>query len=238
MLLSQSILEHRAVQTAQESQTPPGPQRLRVVLLQRHAAVVQHKLSNTVGQTAVVALVRGECRHKDHGLGLLEARVRLDFVFGADKGKCVAELCVLDLLHAWVEVDVSDLSGAEGRLGYGVRILNAYLANSVLHTRTHGNDIIASFDRAVEQPDQEHNTTEVIIPRVHQHHLQRLLLVTHRMWDPLNNRRQNIRHSLARLGTQQNRTFRVQLKTVLDLLKHTRDISSRHVDLVDHGDKC
>lgn len=235
MLLSQPILEDGTMQAPQETQSPTRPQGLGMVLLQRHATVVEHELGDTVGQGRVVALVGGEGGDEDHGLRFLETRVGLDLVLGADFGECVAEFGILDLLHARVEVDVSDLAGSDDFLWYCVWILDTDLSNGILHTCSERYDIITGLDGSVKDTNKANDTSEIVIPRIHQEHLQRLLLIANRRRNVINHSRQNRRNTLPRLRAQQDGSLGIQLEAILQLFQHPGHIGRIHIDLVDHG---
>ena len=98
----------------------------------------------------------------------------------------------------------------------------------------HELDLEAFLDRAVEDADEDDNAEVGIVPRVHQHGLQRGVSVALGGRDPGDDGLEHVLDADAALGAGQHRFAGVDADDVLDFLADHLGLGGGEVDLVDH----
>ncbi len=126
----------------------------------------------------------------------------------------------------------ADLARAQFLDIHHLRFQDGKLVDPVAGAGLHHLDVVALADHPVDHPDHHDHAQIGVVPRIHQHRLQRRVPVALGRGQARDDRLQHIRNTKARLGADLHRVRGVDPDHVLDLLRHPDHIGRGQVDLV------
>ncbi len=233
-LALEAFLDDLHVEEAEEPAAEPEPECDRALWRVGEARVVEVELLEGVAKERIVLAADRVDPGEDEALGGLVAGERLRG--RPDDGRHrVADLGVADALQPGR--DVADLAGHQLVDRHELRTEDPELERVGDRTAGHQPDRLAVAQRALRQPDVDHDTLVGVVVAVEDEALQRLRRVALGRRDARDDRLEDLGHAGPVLGRSEDDLLARDRKDVLELVHDRLGVGRGQVDLVEDRDE-
>ncbi|CDN46190.1 hypothetical protein BN871_LI_00040 [Paenibacillus sp. P22] len=225
-----ALLDDVHMEQAQESAAEAEAERCRRFRLEGEGRVVELQLLQRLAQVVVLRVVDRIQAAVYHRVDLAVARKRLGSL-ALGFGHRVADARVLDILDAGD--DEADISYGKLVHDAHARLEGSDLDDLEFSAGRHEVDLGAGLDAAVDDAHVDDDALVRIVVGVEDQRLERLVGISRRSGNLLDDLLQNLLDADARLGGSEDGVARVEPDDILDLLLDPLRLRARQVDLVD-----
>mmetsp|Transcript_51042 Transcript_51042/g.110759 ORF Transcript_51042/g.110759 Transcript_51042/m.110759 type:complete len:218 (+) Transcript_51042:802-1455(+) len=216
MLAFKPLLNDLHVEDPQEATSEADAERCRVLRLVADGRVVQTEAVKGELETLVGPCIIGEEAAEDHRHDLCVARQCLDRVLSSSDADRVTDAGISNLLDCCAHV--ADLADAEAVHWLShAPYHDAHLIHLEFLLRGHESNPGALLDGAIDNAEHGNDAPVEVVEAIEDEGTQRGSGSLCRWWNTLNHRRDDLRHTLSRLGGTHECLRAVDSEDVLDL---------------------